>query len=133
MKHHRLLAVHFVSLNLFLILIRSIISDSVDLHAPIKFIKTEIQKAIKSSPKAWHSYVRRFIHKCLKENDCLCKTFMMNTFIILKYSQIFLKSKDKSVKSWNPKMARNEHYINWPSVFEEVCCSRSPKTRSIQD
>ena len=114
MKRRQLHVVNFMSLNLFLLL--NIFLNSVYCYKHTKFIKYEIQEALKHSPKRWHNYVRMFIHKYLKENDYLHKTFIMNTFRILKYSQIFLKLKDKSSESRNPnKKLFNDHYIKWPS------------------
>ena len=60
----------------------------------INYFKPQLQKIFQKTPKLWQKYVRIFIHRYMKENQC--KTFKLNLFKILKYSLIFLTLKDKS-------------------------------------
>ena len=122
---------NFMSHNTLLLLI--IFSNGVFCNKPINFIQSEIQEAFKNTPKIWHNYVRMFVHKYLKQIECICKTLIMNIFKILKYSLIFLKLKDKTKNTiglapeWilhmiAPSNSRRFN-IDWPSghfhIFQE--------------
>ena len=112
-----------MSHNILLLLI--IFSNGVFCNKPTNFIQSEIQEALKNTPKIWHNYGRMFVHKCLKQIKYICKTLIMNILKILKYSLIFLKLKDKSKKTisrlpeWILHMVAPSNYqkfnIHWPS------------------
>ena len=62
------------------------------------YFKATIQQFLDNSPKTWDNYIKIFLYRYLKYTDLKLEILQINVLKMYKYSIIFLKMKDKSVK-----------------------------------
>ena len=92
--------------NLLLLVI--VLSDHSNSDKTFEYFKSELQETFQNTPKVWQNYVRMFLHGYIKKNQF--KSFKLSVFKILKYSLIFLKSRNKSWESNGIKSGRTREF-----------------------
>ena len=77
---------------------------------------SNLQNIFKKTPKIWHTYIRIFIYRYLK-NDQVEIVPKINLFKIFRYSLFFMRLKDKSLETRGVFQGESPYGINikWTS------------------